>query len=116
MILVFAFSDDLKTMAFATPMDTHKYRLLRACDRVALVVDSRAQHPGELMSAQAVTATGQAVELARGRERDQLAERLATRHPQLEAFVAAPSTALFRVDIQEYVHVSRFQEVHAWAP
>jgi hypothetical protein len=41
---------------------------------------------------------------------------LTQRHPQLRSFVRAPSSALFRIDVVRYLHVSRFQEVHQWIP
>ena len=97
-------------------MNTRKYRLLSACDKVALVVDSRCQHLDDMMHVEAITATGRALELEAGPQHDRWAALLTARHPQLKAFVAAPSSALFSVQIVRYLHVTRFQEVHQWIP
>src|SRR5690606_1171209 len=46
-------SDDLTAFVFATPTATRKYRVLSECDHVALVIESRAGTPGELMDVEA---------------------------------------------------------------
>lgn len=115
-LVAYAISQDLRAATFATPVGTRKFRLLSECDRVALVVDSRAKFPDDMMKVEAVTATGQAVQLDPGPEFDLWAELLTARHPRLKSFVAAPSSALFRIDITYYLHVGRFQEVHRWIP
>jgi nitroimidazol reductase NimA-like FMN-containing flavoprotein (pyridoxamine 5'-phosphate oxidase superfamily) len=115
-VVAYAVSQDLNATTFATPVATRKFRLLCECDRVALVVDSRATFPDDMMKVEAVTATGRAVQLDPGPEFDRWAELLTARHPQLKSFVAAPSSALFRVDITHYVYVTRFQRVHQWVP
>lgn len=115
-VIAYAVTPDLKHIVFATPVDTRKHRLLCECDRVALVIDSRPALPRDMMEGEALTATGQATQVPDGPEFDQLAKALATRHPQLGAFLNQPSTALFRVDVDQYVHVTRFQEVVSWTP
>jgi nitroimidazol reductase NimA-like FMN-containing flavoprotein (pyridoxamine 5'-phosphate oxidase superfamily) len=115
-IVALAFSDDLAHAAFVTPTATRKYRLLSACDRVALLVDNRSQGQDRMMEIEAVTATGRAHLLEGGRERERWSSALVERHPQLESFVASPTSALFRIDIVRYFHVSRFQEVLQWSP
>ena len=115
-LVAFAFTDDLAHLVFATPVTTRKYRLLRECDRVAVVVDSRAQTPGEITTIEAVTVTGRAVEIEREGEDDRWERLLLSRHPYLRSFVRASSCALFRVDTVRYLHVVRFQEVRQWIP
>jgi heme iron utilization protein len=115
-LIAYAAGDDLLAITFATPMDTHKYRLLDQCRQVALVIDSRSQHPDALMQVEAITVTGRAAQLQPGPEFDRWAGLLIARHPQLEAFVAAPSSALFRIDVARYLYVTRFQEVCQWIP
>lgn len=115
-LVAYAVSQDLKATTFATPVATRKFRLLSECDRVALVVDSRAKFPNDMTKVEAVTATGRAVQLDPGSEFDRWAELLTTRHPRLKSFVADPSSALFRIDITRYLYVTRFQEVHPWIP
>ncbi|MBN1246342.1 MAG: pyridoxamine 5'-phosphate oxidase family protein [Anaerolineae bacterium] len=114
-VVAYTMNDALDTAVFATGRATRKYNLLTECDRVALVVDTRSAHPGELMSVEAITATGRARELQEA-ERPPWAAALVTRHPQLKTFVDSPSTAIFTIEISRYLYVTRFQEVHHWAP
>lgn len=115
-LVAFAATDDLRVAVFATPMATRKYRLLSSCDRVALLVDDRPEHPQELMTVEAVTATGHARQVEAGPELERWAALLIGRHPHLAAFVRAPTCALFHVAIVRFFHVSRFQEVRQWVP
>jgi nitroimidazol reductase NimA-like FMN-containing flavoprotein (pyridoxamine 5'-phosphate oxidase superfamily) len=115
-MVAFAFADDLSYAVFATPVATRKYRLLSECSHVALVVDNRPQHPDDMMQVEAMTATGRTTLVPRGARFDGYAKLLVDRHPQLESFVGASSSALFRIDVFRIFHVSRFQEVGQWMP
>jgi hypothetical protein len=68
------------------------------------------------MDVEAVTATGRAHEVATGPEFEQWSRLLTDRHPYLDQFVRSASCGLFRIDIVQYVHVTRFQEVRQWVP
>ncbi len=115
-LVAFAASSDLISAVFATPITTRKYRLLSECDRVALCVDNRAQHLDDISRIEAITATGRALQLDDGGPFEASANLLSAKHPYLEAFIRAETTALFRVDIVRYLHVTRFQEVQEWVP
>ena len=115
-LVALAVADDLGWAAFSTPMTTRKYRLLADCDHVALVIDSRSRSMADMMQVEAITATGRARQVSPGAEFEQAASLLVGRHPQLGNFVRVPTTALFRVDILRYFHVTRFQEVRQWTP
>jgi nitroimidazol reductase NimA-like FMN-containing flavoprotein (pyridoxamine 5'-phosphate oxidase superfamily) len=115
-LVAFAFSGDLSTAVFATPVATRKYRLLSECERVALLVDNRPQHVDDMMQVEAVTATGRAAEIRAGADRERLAAMLIGRHPYLKSFVSADSSALFEIEITRFFHVTRFQEVTQWVP
>jgi nitroimidazol reductase NimA-like FMN-containing flavoprotein (pyridoxamine 5'-phosphate oxidase superfamily) len=115
-VVAFAFSQDLFSFVFATPVATRKYRLLSECQRVALVVDNRGTYPDDLMKVGAVTVTGRARQLEPGPEYKRWAGLLAERHPYMRGFIDAPSTAVFRVDAVRFLHVTRFQEVRQWLP
>ena len=115
-LVAFAFSEDLKSFVSATPVATRKYRLLTECDHVALLVDNRGRFPDDMMKVSAVTVTGRASQVQPGAVFERWAGLLTARHPYLRAFVQAPSTALFRVDVVRYLHVTRFQEVRQWIP
>jgi uncharacterized protein YhbP (UPF0306 family) len=115
-LVAYAMSPGLDAAVFATQKATRKFRLLSECSQVALVVDNRSALPGRLMEVEAVTATGHAHEVARGPEFEQWSRLLTDRHPYLDTFVRAASCSLFRIDVEQYLHVTRFQEVRQWAP
>jgi hypothetical protein len=115
-IVSYAIGDDLKSIILGTSVNTRKYHLLCANNHVALVIDSRPQQPDQIMDAAALTATGQAIEISRGPERDRLATLLDNRHHKIASFIADPSTELFCIKVNQYVYVTRFQEVHTWYP
>jgi hypothetical protein len=66
------------------------------------------------MGAEAITIIGLAWPLRKGARRDKMAALFLEKHPDLTVFVDSPTTALICVDIQECVHVGRFQTVTAW--
>jgi nitroimidazol reductase NimA-like FMN-containing flavoprotein (pyridoxamine 5'-phosphate oxidase superfamily) len=115
-LVAFAVTEDLKSAVFATPISTRKYRLVCECDHVALVIDSRSRSSEDMMGIEAVTATGRAVQIPPDEEFENWAQLLTGRHRQLDGFVRSPTTALFRIDIVRYFHVSHFQEVRQWIP
>ena len=115
-LVALAVTADLSAAVFATPITTRKYRLLCDCEHVALVIDSRSRSIEDMMQIEAITATGRARQVSPGPEFEQEAKLLVGRHPQLEFFVRSPTTALFRVEILRYFHVTRFQEVRQWTP
>ncbi len=115
-LVAFAVSDDLRSAVFSTPVTTRKFQLLAKCERVALLVDNRCKHLDNMMEVEAVTATGRATRVIGGSEFDCWSQLLLRRHSYLEAFVRAPTVALFRVEIARYFHVVRFQEVQQWVP
>ncbi len=115
-VVAFAASSDLTELAFSTPVTTRIYRLLTEGDRIAVVVDNRPRHMEDMTQVEAVTLTGRARLLPQGPEREQWAAALVSRHAYLKTFIAAPTTALFCVDIVRGLYVTRFQEVHQWIP
>ena len=115
-LVAFSFAPDLSAAAFATPITTRKFQLLSACDRVSLVIDNRPQFGSDMTRIEAVTVTGRALRLEPGLIFEHWTKRLLERHPYLGAFLTAPSTALFRIDVARFFHVERFQEVRQWIP
>jgi len=109
-MIAFAANQELNTVVFATPVATHKFRLLTACDQVALVVDNRTHFTRESTSIHAVTAMGSAVILEQRELKDEWRRLLIDKHPQMQDFIRAPGTALIRIDILRYLHVTRLQE------
>jgi heme iron utilization protein len=115
-MVAFAFTDDLKHAVFGTPRASKKYQILTACRNVALVVNDMNRHSNDLMKVEALTATGRASEITPTEPATQLASLLMQRHPNLEAFISSPLTALFEVEITRFFFVCSFQEVTLWEP
>jgi nitroimidazol reductase NimA-like FMN-containing flavoprotein (pyridoxamine 5'-phosphate oxidase superfamily) len=115
-LVAFAFERDMKTFIFGTPTETRKYRNLQKCNRVALVVDSRAQVPGDVNRVEAVTITGRVIELKTGPTYDRLVRIYRVRYPYLQSFVDAKNTAFFAVYAEDFTFVTQFQRVYHWTP
>ncbi len=115
-LVAFAFTEDLAALFFGTPKTTRKFHLLKACERVAMLIDTRSADSTELTRVEAVTATGRTAILERGPEHEQCLGRLSERHPHLRGFFQAPTTALVSIEVVRYFHVSRFQDVREWVP
>jgi len=102
-------------LIFGTPKATRKYANIGANERLAVLLDDRANSPSDVAEAAAATALGIAVELE-GDDR-QLAEALlAERHPHLRDFYSSPSVAVLRVSVERWYVVTRFQSVAALGP
>ncbi len=109
-LVAFYFSPDLRFVCFATTRSTRKYANLKNQPQVAFLIDSRSNQEEDFHQAAAVTVIGQSRELD-GEERQRAADLYLLRHPYLEEFIEAPTTAFFTVHVEKYIHVSRFQEV-----
>ncbi len=109
-LVAFAATADASTIYFATTRATRKYLNLAADDQVALLVDNRADQALPLYEAAAVTAYGTATEVAAA-EHAEIFQLYLASHPQLKTFVSAPTTAMFRIQVECYHLVQRFQSV-----
>jgi len=115
-LVAYAHSEDAKKYFFCTSVNTRKFKLLSNCDRIAMVIDSRCDHQTDMKQVEAVTITGKAKLLKSGDEYREGIQLLNVRHPYLTDFLTAQSTALFRIDVVRYLHVTHFQEVSQWKP
>jgi nitroimidazol reductase NimA-like FMN-containing flavoprotein (pyridoxamine 5'-phosphate oxidase superfamily) len=115
-LMAFAMTKDGKSLVFATPVTTTKHRNMMRDSRVSLLIDSRRNNGGDYLSAEAVTVVGRAREIRKGRRWSELAALLVSKHPQLQSFVSAPTTALMLVAITRCVHVGKFQCMSVWIP
>jgi nitroimidazol reductase NimA-like FMN-containing flavoprotein (pyridoxamine 5'-phosphate oxidase superfamily) len=115
-LVAFALTKDGKGIVFATPASTAKYRNMKRNSRVSLLIDSRENSGRDYLGAEAVTVFGTAREIPEGPRWAELAMLLVSKHPELERFVATPTTAVMLVTIARCVHVGRFQTVTAWKP
>ena len=109
-LVAFAASDDLATVCFATTRATRKYANLTQQPCVAFLIDNRENRLSDFHEAAAATGLGRAKELD-GDEREQWLAMYLEKHPHLENFVTAPTSALFGVTMHVYYVVNRFQHV-----
>jgi nitroimidazol reductase NimA-like FMN-containing flavoprotein (pyridoxamine 5'-phosphate oxidase superfamily) len=114
-LVAFAATPGLRELLFATTRATRKYHNLAAEPRVSLLVDNRSNREADFHEAMAATAVGRAAEVA---EADPAALRsiYLCKHPHLEDFLAAPTCALIRVQVEAYYVVQRFQDVRVLHP
>ncbi len=104
-LVAFAFTEDLAALYFGTPKTTRKFHLLSACERDAMLIDTRATDSSELTRVEAVTVTGRAGILERGLDYERCLHRLSDRHRHLRSFFQAPTTPLVSIDVIQYLHV-----------
>ncbi|WP_306533052.1 pyridoxamine 5'-phosphate oxidase family protein [Geobacter sp.] len=109
-LVAFAVTPDLRQLYFATPRATRKWSNLAGNRQVALLVDNRSNQVADFSRAAAATILGTAQEL-RGDEREAGLAIYLAKHPHLAEFTAAPSCALFRVQVASIYLVTRFQNV-----
>ncbi len=109
-LVAFVGTPDLKEILFATPRTTRKYQNLTADSRVALLINSSANKPSDFHQAAAVTATGVAATVT-SHARNIFLESYLGRHPHLQDFIDAPTTACVRVKVKCYYIVTNFQKV-----
>jgi nitroimidazol reductase NimA-like FMN-containing flavoprotein (pyridoxamine 5'-phosphate oxidase superfamily) len=113
-LINFALTPDDKTIIFATPRATRKYRNMIKTKSVAFLIDNRSKKTKNLMGTEAVTVIGKARSLRRGKAWEDFANIYIKKHPDLAEFVHAPSTALMVVDATRCIHVSQFQTISVW--
>lgn len=109
-LVAFSAEDSGEALYFATTRATRKYHNLADDNRVSLLIDNRADLDMPLYEAAAVTAYGAAEELD-GDDRIEALQSYLAKHPQMKTFATAPSTALFRINVEVYHLVQRFQNV-----
>lgn len=114
-LISYAVTPELNKIIFATPRDTQKYKNILQASNVALLIDNRKKTGKKnIMEAEAITVVGVARPLRRGRKWDEMAAIFLKKHPGLEGFVRAETTALIIVEATRCIHVGRFQTVSVW--
>ncbi len=109
-LVAFAASEDLRLIVFVTSRATTKYRNLSEAPYVSLLIDSRTHSVEDFTAGAAVTVLGRAAEIG-DQQGSALLETFLRKHPHLETFARAPSTALCGVEVEKYILVTRFQQV-----
>jgi hypothetical protein len=104
-------------MIFATPRKTQKFRNILQARDVSLLIDNRSKMGKKgIMEAEAITVVGVARPLKRGKAWEEMAAMFLKKHPGLEEFIRADTTALVIVETLRCIHVGRFQTVSVWDP
>ncbi len=109
-LVAVAASDDLRQLYFATTRATRKFSNLSKDQRVSLLFDNRTNSDADYRHARALTALGRGYELSAA-DRQSVMDLYLKRLPSLRDFVSSPSCALFRVNVERYSLVQRFQDV-----
>lgn len=109
-LMAFAYTPDLQELVVATGKTTRKHQNLLQESRVSLLVDNRSNSEDDFHAAVALTVLGTAGPVDAS-ERSAYLQLYLKRHPYLEQFLAAPSTALIKIMVNHYLLVSRFQKV-----
>ncbi len=113
-LVAYAITPDLKKVLFATPKGTRKYKNILNSEHVALLIDNRPKSNKKLMSTEAVTITGIARPVRRGKMREEYAQIFLKKHPDFEDFIKSAITAIVAVDVVQCVHVGKFQTITVW--
>lgn len=109
-LMAFAHTDDLTRIVVATGTSTRKHQNIIADSRVALMVDNRSNREEDFHEAAALTILGVASPVL-SEERPVYEDLYLGRHPYLEKFLSSPTTTLFKVAVNHYLMVTRFQTV-----
>lgn len=109
-LVAFASTADLHSLVFVTGKGTRKYVNLQANPHVAIVLDNRSNELADFKDAIAVTAVGRAAEATES-DRESLMPTYLSKHPHLRDFATSPSCSMFRVNVEKFSIVYRFQNV-----
>ena len=109
-LMAYAFTEDLRFLMVATAMSTRKHKNIMGESRVALLVDDRSNNGEDFQNAAALTIVGEAFKVGLD-ERDYYCDLYLKRHSSLETFLASPSTVFFKIEVYNYLLVSRFEDV-----
>jgi nitroimidazol reductase NimA-like FMN-containing flavoprotein (pyridoxamine 5'-phosphate oxidase superfamily) len=108
-LIAFALTPDARSIVFATPRKTRKYKNIVKNRNVSVLVNTTKNTAKDYGNAEAMTIQGKARILRSVEKRAAIAGILVKKHPAVHSFIKAASTALVQVEIEHCVHVNRFQ-------
>lgn len=114
-LVAFAATEDLLHVVFATPKYTRKYENILNTPEVSLLIDDRSNTSVDFLECTALSVQGKAEPVPEDEE-EAFRKLYLERHPYLEEFLRAPSSALVRIRVELYSVVSNFQRVREWSP
>lgn len=109
-LVAFVATHDLKAILFATGKSSKKYNNVKANKRVSMLVDNRTNRIKDFDRGTAVTIVGQAEELE-AHLREKYLKLYLKHHPYLNEFATSGNSELFRINVDNYRIVTRFQRV-----
>lgn len=113
-LISFTISSDLKTLVFATPIETKKFQMIKDNKNVSVLIDNRSDRQNSINDIVAITILGQA-KLVKDKDKIAKCSKLLTdKHSYLDEFIRAKTTAIITVEISSYDYVTSFQEVIRW--
>lgn len=115
-LISFVTNEEATFLAFSTPIDTRKYRMIENDGNVSLLIDNRSANLDDINNIAAITVIGKARILKEMDERKKWSEILIGKHNYLDDFICADTSAIILVEITNYHYVSSFQEVVEWNP
>ena len=110
-LMAFAVTQDLTEILMVTNRATRKFQNISSDPRVSIMVDNREKALTDFSQAVTASASGRATETRPG-ESTGLLQLYLDKHPHLESFILAPTTALLSIRVTKYDLVRRFQNVH----
>lgn len=115
-LISFAVSHDLKSIVFATPINTAKFDLIACEEDVSILVDDRSLQQENINQISALTIVGKGSILSDEDEILKWSELLTEKHPNLKDFLKAATTSVIIIDVVNYHYVKKFQKVMEWDP
>lgn len=109
-LIAFAVSSDLTDFYFLTPNTTRKYENLISNPKVCILVNNSQNQADDIYKAVSVTGMGIASVVEKD-DSEKVMEMFLEKHPQLDDFSRAPTTAFIRIAMSRYFMVNRFQNV-----
>jgi nitroimidazol reductase NimA-like FMN-containing flavoprotein (pyridoxamine 5'-phosphate oxidase superfamily) len=109
-LVAFHAADDARHIYFVTPKTTRKFANLCAENRVAVMINNSTNRDSDFHEAISVTAVGKAHEVT-GADKDRVLSHYLAKHPFLEDFARAKTSALVGVRVKSYFMVRNFQIV-----
>lgn len=115
-LITFVTNEEATFLAFSTPIDTRKYRMIEKDENVSLLIDNRSDNQEDINDIVAITAIGEARILKDIKERKKWSRMIIDKHNYLDEFICADTSVIILVEIMKYHYVSSFQEVVEWNP
>jgi len=114
-LIAFSFSDDLKRIIFATPINTTKYSNLKKNPKVSIVIDSRKNDSADFSGSTVVTALGVSRELA-GEIKIEMLRNHSSRLPGLVDLLKKDSISIFEIEIHKYIITNGLDSTTVFVP